>query len=139
MMHFPFLLSKAQLHSVIIQRLPAVLLALVFAAAVSLAGGGRPAAGWQIETGEFHSDLSGKKLPLAVSIRAGLPFLSYFFEARRPDKPAGPPPHPSAHGVAERAEGDFIHVGRVSAKGFTPQGSFRSLLTPLQPRAPPAA
>ena len=69
-----------QLHSVTIQRLTAVLLALVFAAAVSLAGGSRPAAGWQIETGEFHSDLSGKKLPLAVSIRAGLPFLSHFLK-----------------------------------------------------------
>src|SRR4051812_3211880 len=137
-MRFPFFLLNMQLHSVTIQRLPAVLLVLVFASAVSLAGGSRPAVGGQIETGEFHSDLSGKKLPLAVSLRAGLPFLSHFFEARRPDKPAGPPPHPSAPGIAERAEGDFIRMGRVSAKGFAPQGSFRSLLTPLQPRAPPA-
>ncbi len=122
-----------------IQRLPAVLLALVLAAAVSLASGGRPASGWQIETGELHSGLSGKKLPLAVSIRAGLPFLSHFFEARRPDKPAGPPTEPSAHVITEQAEGDFICVGCVSARDFAPQRPFRSLLTPLQPRAPPAA
>ena len=138
-MHFPFLLAKVQLHSVTIQRLPAVLLALVFTAAVSLAGGGRPAAGWQIETGEFHSDLSGKKLPLAVSIRAGLPFLSHFFEVRRPTKLAGPPLEPSAHGISKLAEGDFIYVGCVSTKESAPEGSFCSLLTPLQPRAPPAA
>ena len=137
-MYFLFLLSRVQLHSVIIQKLPAVLFALVLAAAVSLADGIRPAAGWQIETGELHSDLSGKKLPLAVSFRAGLPFLFHFFEVRRPTKLAGPPLEPSAHGITKLAEGDFICGVRIDEKS-RPKGHSRSLLTSLQPRAPPAA
>jgi hypothetical protein len=124
--------------AVIVPRRNSTLFAFVLAAPL-LASSGHPAAGWRVIEGTgLRSGLSSGNLPPAMAMRAGLGFLCHLFEARRPGKPASPPPEPSGLWTNWPDTPNLARIGGAPEADPGSQEPTHRLVTPHQPRAPPA-